>query len=265
MDKAQQELRRATFTGLAQEYDAIRPSYPAALIDDIIALSQLPQAGHILEIGCGTGQATVLFAQRGYAMTCLDLGAEMIAIAAKKCQSYPRVQFQQTTFEVWHPQRQFDLVISATAFHWIPREIGYPKAASVLTPQGALAIFANVHPTPFTGFFDDVQSVYNEVVPEWRHPNAEPTTAANIKETEAYINSTGLFEPVVVRTYRWNQPYSADDYVRLLNTYSDHHNLEEPKRTRLSEGIREFINRNYGGSISKDYLTILYLARKRQA
>jgi SAM-dependent methyltransferase len=115
--------------------------------NDVVTLSAIPAEGRILEIGCGTGQATIPFAQRGYKMICLDLGPALAAIAAQNCRPYPNVQIIVTSFEDFPATPdEFDLVISATAFHWIPAEIGYPKAARVLKDSGALAIFSNEHP-----------------------------------------------------------------------------------------------------------------------
>src|SRR5262245_17855886 len=116
---------RTGFDQVAAEYDAIRPGYPEPLIEDIISMSNLPADGLILEVGCGTGQATIPFAQRGYHMTCLDIGAALAALAAQNCRAYPEVQIQVASFETWEGNPDtFDLIISATAFHWIPPEVG---------------------------------------------------------------------------------------------------------------------------------------------
>jgi ubiquinone/menaquinone biosynthesis C-methylase UbiE len=56
---------RATFDQVAPLYDEAHPTYPEELFDDVVSLSGIPPGGRILEIGCGTGQATVLFARRG--------------------------------------------------------------------------------------------------------------------------------------------------------------------------------------------------------
>ncbi len=65
--------RKTVFDQAARDYDEVRPGYPQELIEDIISISAIPEDGRILEIGCGTGQATIPFAKRGYSMTCLDI------------------------------------------------------------------------------------------------------------------------------------------------------------------------------------------------
>ena len=256
--------RRTIFDQVARDYDEVRPGYPTALIDDIIVMSALPEDGKILEIGCGTGQATLPFAERGYALVCLDIGAELAAIARAKCQPYPNVRIDTVAFESWAPEEQaFDLVISATAFHWIPPEIGYPKVAQMLKPSGCMAIFANLHPTPHTGFFQEVQKVYRRVLPEWRDPSSAPPTEERIRATEAPIKHTGLFDKVLVQRYPWSQDYTREQYLKLLNTYADHQGLEEDRRLRLFRGIGEVIDHEFGGKITRPYLAVLYLAQKK--
>lgn len=254
---------RSIFNEAAQEYDAIRPGYPEALIADVLSLSAVPSGGRVLEIGCGTGQATLPFAQRGFKLLCLDIGPDLIAVAAQKMQAYPNVRFQNIAFEKW-PARlgRYDLVFSATAFHWIPREIGYRKAALVLKPGGALAVFSNEHPRPSDGFFIESQAIYRQVTPEMLDPADQLSTAAKIQATVEYINSTGLFAPLAARTYPWKRTYSTAEYLRLLNTYSGHRALPDDRRQALYDGIAGLIDRRYGGKIEKEYLAVLYLGKK---
>jgi ubiquinone/menaquinone biosynthesis C-methylase UbiE len=95
---ADRETLRKTFNQVAGDYDAVRPDYPEALVEDVMALSGIPKGGRILEIGCGSGQATVPFARRGYAMTCLDIGAELLERAREKCAAFPQVEFHNVSF-----------------------------------------------------------------------------------------------------------------------------------------------------------------------
>lgn len=255
---------RASFDQTADDYDAIRPGYPPELIDDIAALADLPSPASILEIGCGTGQATLPFARRGGRMVCLDIGAALLAIARRKFAPYPNVQFHHVAFEDWPAQpNTYDLVMSATAFHWIAPEIGYPKAADLLKETGSLAIFVNEHPPPDPTFAADLYQIEQRIVPWWPDPRASREVQAIIAESVAAIDASERFGPAIVRTYPWTQSYPTADYLRLINTYSNYRNLDEPVRARLFQAIADLIDRRYGGAITKFYTAVLYLARKR--
>ena len=70
---------RVTFDGDAERYDRARPGYPAATFDDLLALTGLGPGARVLEIGCGTGQATVPLAERGCQIVAVELGAGALA------------------------------------------------------------------------------------------------------------------------------------------------------------------------------------------
>jgi ubiquinone/menaquinone biosynthesis C-methylase UbiE len=253
---------RTTFNRVAKLYDEMRPGYPEALIGDVLSLSGIPPDGRILEIGCGAGQATLPLARRGYAMLCLDIGKDLISITARKCRPYPKVEFRLAAFEDWAPEgAPFDLAVSASAFHWVPPEIGYPKVARVLKKTGAFAILRNHHPTPYTGFHLAAQEVYRRCAPELAKENANKSHEDGIRSTVAQFDATGLFGPVTVRRYPWSRQFNSEEYLKLLETYSNHHNLPEGKKKALYQGIKEMIER-HGGVITRPYLSVMYLAHR---
>src|ERR671938_966571 len=99
---AEEQARlRATFDEVALLYDRARPGYPEALFDDVVALSGIPPGGRILEIGCGTGQATVPLARRGYRILCVELGENLAAAARRKLATFPQVEVRTAAFEDW--------------------------------------------------------------------------------------------------------------------------------------------------------------------
>jgi SAM-dependent methyltransferase len=251
----------SVFDEAAEHYDAVRPGYPDELFDDVAELAGLEAGSKVLEVGCGTGQATVGFAGRGYMVVCVDPGGSLVEVARRKLEGYP-VEFIVSRFEDWAPSESFDLVASGTAWHWVEPEVGYGKAAAALGHGGFMALFWNLHPTPFTGFFVDVQSVYSRVVPEWGNPGERPSTAQRIEEESWSVEASGLFEKPVVRQYRWRRSYSRDDYLRLLDTYSDHRALPPGARGRLYRGVGRLIDEEYGGVVERPYLTALLVARK---
>ena len=258
-------LLRSTFDEDAWLYDQARPGYPAALIEDVITLSHLPPNGSILEIGCGTGQATVPFAQRGYSILPVELGTNLAAVARHNLAAYPQAHVWIGAFEEWPIEEQaFDLCLSATAFHWIDPAIGYPKVAGALRDGGAMALFWNKHVRTAHSqeFFEAVQEVYRVEAPEIFVDATLPPPEDVEEPVATQIEATGLFGPVTVRRYLWEQEYDAANYLQVLNTYSGHRALSPPVRTRLFEGIRALIETRHGGQIRKGYLSLLYVAQK---
>lgn len=253
------------FDEVAALYDAVRPGYPVQMYDDIQALSGVPDGGDILEIGCGSGQATLPLAQRGYHICCVELGAELAAIANHNLAAYPQVEVRVGAFETEPlPEAAFDLVISATAFHWVIPS-SYPRLARVLRPQGAVALCWNEHIAGEVdgGFFDRVQTLYRQHAPEFTVDWTGLPTADELPDRSAVLADTGLFDDFAVRRYPWVSRYDAVDYVNQLNTYSDHLALPADRRQRLFEGITRMIDGEFGGQIAKQYLTVLYVAHSR--
>jgi SAM-dependent methyltransferase len=255
---------RTTFDGVAKTYDQARPGYPEQLYEDLIALSGIPRTGRILEVGCGPGKATLPLARRGYAMLCVELGADLAALARENCRPYPRVEILHTSFEDWPlEERAFDLVFSAQAWHWIPPEVGYAKTAAALKDAGALALAWNHSPLPDTPLFEATQQAYRQYAPELTRSEPRPTAEELIERTVNEIDASGLFREVQVRRYPWTERYTADQYVKLMHTFSDHVRLGKDAFQRLCAGVREAIAR-FGGVVTKPYLSLLYVANVRR-
>jgi len=137
------ETLNMTFDDVADLYDVARPSYPPELVEAVRSAFQGTQS-RTLEIGCGTGQATLPFARQGCRITALEPGQRLAKLAAKNLAAFPLVDIQATSFEDWSvAEGQFDLVMSATAFHWVSPEVRYAKSAQALTEDGWLALFWN--------------------------------------------------------------------------------------------------------------------------
>ena len=259
---------RSTFDGDALLYDEVRPGYPEELFDDVVALSGIAPGGRILEIGCGTGQATVPLARRGYEILCVELGENLAAVARRNLATYPHAGVLTADFEGWPVQREaFDLAISATAFHWLHPPVAYPKTAAALHPGGSIALLWNehVHSEASAGFFEAAQRVYEREAPEIVKPEDSRGLPRpdEVPDRAGEIEGSGVFGGVTKRAYRWDEAYDAEGYLRVLSTYSGHIDLDEAKRERLFRGIARLIEDEYGGRIVKGYLTTLYVARRK--
>ncbi len=251
-----------SFNRVAELYDEVRPGYPDELIADIVKLSGIPADGRILEVGCGTGQATRPFAEQGYHMVCLELGDRLAALAARNLAGFPDVEVVNTAFEQWTPERRsFDLVISGTAFHWIEPALGYAGAAEALNPGGTLALFWNFHVRPDCEPFASMQALYRRYAPAM----AEFVPwEVWLGQRKAEFEESGRFGPVQERRYRWESESNADEYIRGMGTQSDHIMLEPEAREKLFAGIRHEIER-HGGTVLQPWVTALLLAQRLEA
>jgi SAM-dependent methyltransferase len=161
----------------------------------------------VLEIGPGTGQATVPLAERGCRIVAVELGAGLAAVARRKLARYPRVEVVVAAFEDWPlPPDPFDLVLAATAFHWIDPAVRVAKAADALRPGGALAVISTHHVAGGDhGFFADVQACYRRWDPETT-PGFRLPTAAEVPMRGDELDRSGRFGPVAFRRHQWELP-----------------------------------------------------------
>lgn len=252
------------FEQVPELYERARPTYPEALFDDLVELAGLAEGARVLEIGCGTGQATLPLARRGYSILCVELGAGLAAAARRNLAPFPNVEVVHANFESWEPERAgFDAIVAFTAFHWVDPELRYVKAARLLREDGSLGVAGSLHVQRPGGdtFWADVQEDYDAITPS--PDNRPPPLPDEIDDLRDEIEASGHFEYVASRRYVWDQPYSADEYISLLDTYSGHRALDDERRTQLYDRIRRRIEARPGGRVTKTYITMLNVARKR--
>ena len=253
--------QRFVFDQVAQLYDRVRPGYPEALVDDVVALSGIAPGGPILEIGAGTGQATEAFARRGFRLRCLEPGAAMREVARARLARFAHVEIQPHTFEDWPLEAgAFDLVIAAQSFHWVTPELRFTKTAAALRPAGALAVFGNTvrsEPTPLRAALDQA---YARHAPALLGRGGACWYSAGPDMVKPFDDSK-LYGPVEWRRHPWSRTYAPDEYVDLMRTQSDHRLLPEAQRETLLAAVRDAIER-HGGRAEVSYEAHLYLARR---
>jgi SAM-dependent methyltransferase len=262
MENEEREQLRATFDEAAELYDAARPVYPDAVLDELIELARIPPGGRLLEIGPGTGKATVALAERGFAITGVELGARLAEVARARLAAFPAVGIVVADFEQWEPERaDFDAVAAFTAFHWIAHDVRYTKTARLLRPGGALALVSSEHVLAEGAdddFWVEVQADYDAVVPG--PGNVPPPAPDEVGDWREAIESSGLYEDVAFRRHLWTVDYGADEYIAVLGTYSNHLALPEAQRAELFSRIHARLARR--GSVAKTYLSILTVAHR---
>src|SRR5215468_2654544 len=125
----------------AGRYDRARPSYPAALVEWIVAASPGPG---VLDVGCGTAIAARQFQAAGCRVLGVDPDVRMADLARRN-----GLEVEMAAFEAWDPAgRAFDAVVAGQAWHWVDPVAGAAKAAQALRPAGRLAVFWNAFQPP---------------------------------------------------------------------------------------------------------------------
>jgi SAM-dependent methyltransferase len=263
-ETAKRLARRATFDTAAERYDRVRPRYPAALFDEWASLAGLRAGSRVLEVGCGTGQATRDLADRGFRVTALELGAELAAVAARRLADRPNVQVIRADFESWPlPPEPFDAVLFATSFHWLDPTTRASRAASAVRPGGAVATIRTHHVAGGTeAFFAEAQDCYLRWDPD-TEPGIRLAPAAEIPVDSEGLDAADALDPLELRRHEWEETYTREAYLELLLTYSGHIALDPDSRAGLLDCIGRLIDERYGGSIAKRYLFELFVARVR--
>jgi SAM-dependent methyltransferase len=258
----ERERLRETFDRVAESYDRVRPEYPEALFDDLVAVTGLVAGDRVVEVGCATGKATRPMAQRGFRVTCLELGPELAAVARANLAGFP-VEVVLGRFEDWRPGEPASLVYAATAWHWIDPTVRYSRAWAALRPGGHLAIWAAGHVFPEGGdpFFLEIQDVYDEIG-EGVPPGTAWPRPGELPDERADIEASGLFEVVDVRHYDWERRYDAEEYIELLSTFSGHLVMANWQRERLYGEIRRRLARRPDRSVWRGWGAVLNVARR---
>jgi SAM-dependent methyltransferase len=286
---SERERLRRTFDAVAEEYQDARPEYPDALYEALIELTGVVAGrDELCEVGCATGKATVPLARRGFAISCVEIGEALAAEARRNLAGFRRVRVDHSDFESWDggvgrggleswtPGESagtvrddgvggFGLVFAATAWHWIDPAVKYRKAWSLLRPGGHLAFWTATHVVPEVGgdpFFAEIQDVYDEIgsgMPAgWVSP-----TPATLPDSRAEIEATGLFADVAVRRFDWEIRYTAEEYIRLLETFSSNLAMETWQRDRLYGEIRRRLALRPDGVLRRHWGTVLNVARRQ--
>ncbi|MEV5777888.1 class I SAM-dependent methyltransferase [Streptomyces antimycoticus] len=267
-DDTPDETRRVHLSRIFDEdaelYDRARPGYPPELFDDLTEVAGTGPGCRVLEVGAGTGQATLPLAERGCRITAVELGTDMAAVARRNLAGFEAVEIVTADFETWPlPEEPFDAVVSATAFHWIDPAVRMAKAADALRPGGALAVVATQHVAGGSeAFFVEAQDCYERFDPA-TPPGLRLPAAADVDTSDHAdeVAHSGRFGPVDFRRYEWDLTYTTAEYLAVLRTYSGHRALPPQAREGLLECIAGLIDRRYGGRVTKRYLTELRVSR----
>jgi SAM-dependent methyltransferase len=257
-----------SFGAAAQAYDAGRPGYHDNLVGDVLAYVG-PGRRTAVEVGAGTGKATVRFAAAGVPVLCVEPDPQMADVLRSNTAGYPAVDIEVSGFEEWQPAgRRFDLLFAATSWHWLDRERRWRLAVDVLEPGGVVALFWNplgvldprLHAELAVvderyGIGDASHSSlatdYGDRPGDWDREGMWPA---------AEIAGDSRFSDLLEARYRAEIRYSTGDYLKLLDSTSTYRLLPPAVREHALADTARVLDRD-GGGVRLLLITDLCLAR----
>lgn len=256
----------ASFDVFAETYHSVRPGYPAQLYVDIRELCGIGKESRLLEIGAGSGIATVELAKLGSRVVAIEPGSHLAAIARKQTEGFPNVEVLEKTFEDFESPEQFDAVLAFTTFHWLKGENRYERVLNFLKDSGSLVLVWNWFFQSDSPATAAVNNVYHELLND-AYPERKNTAEVNegvfsiLCKREQRIIQNSLFYPAFLRRYLTEYNYNAATYPKLLSTYPRVMKVEEQKRLRFLKRVAEVVAEH--GKISVPVLTSLIICKRK--
>jgi SAM-dependent methyltransferase len=248
-----------TFGEVAADFDRVRLGYPDALVDDVLAYGGLPATGRrALEVGAGTGKATLAFAARGVPVVAVEPDAAMAGVLARHVAGRP-VRIVASTFEEYRPEEEFGLLFSADSWHWTDPGRRWPLAARVLAAGATLALFWNFEHLDEADRRESMMDIFATLAPTVVvEPPPAPADLLTVWPGDE-LAAVGDFTDLAARAYPSRVTFAGSDYLTHLSTRSQIRMLDEPVRRRLLADLAGV----FADPVPVTVHTVLYLARRR--
>ena len=230
-------------------YDKFRPTYGTNIFEDILSYSKITQSSKILEIGCGTGNATLPVIQTGAEVTAVEIGGNLSKYTAQKFSKYSNFHVIHSAFEDFQTHTKYDLIFSATAFHWIQPDRSYSRCKELLVAGGVLAVFWNTPRISRTNLdlYKEIQDLYQRFMPNSQEEKEMLLESEwyikRCNDLNNFLKENGYID-CIFKIYQDSRVFSADEYIGLLQTYSNHMALPSDVQTPFFEKIYSVIQKH---------------------
>lgn len=143
------KLNAERFTGkdYVDLYDKYRPSPPQEIIHQSLNYLHQAQANRVVDLGCGTGLSTKVWADVATEVIGIEPSTEMIAIAESKANPRNNIQYK-TGYSNALPleDSSIDIVACSQSFHWMEPNSTLKEVHRVLKKGGVLVIYDVIWP-----------------------------------------------------------------------------------------------------------------------
>jgi len=213
--------RARGFDAWAGEYDRFRPGYPEELFTRIARHLELPPRPVVVDLGAGTGRASIAMAELGWRVTAVEPGKPMLDLVRSHASDEGLVvsTVQAEAEATGLDPGSADLVTAAQAFHWFDTDRALAEIARILRPAGGVALFWNVRDAERSRFIADYQALLE------KHAAAGADTgryeAVGRQETaRAFERHAAAFEPPEPLQLRQAVEMTDEQFIGMAFTAS---------------------------------------------
>jgi len=243
-------------------YAKARPGYPSDAIDFIVSQCNLAGESILVDVGCGTGISTRIFAERGIKVIGIEPNEDMRKTAQSKESEkktepgYVTPDYREGTGEDTRlADKSADAILSAQAFHWLDAEKAFEEFHRILKPGGYVVLMWNERDesNAFTKGYGDLFRTFPETskVEMKRGVAGEPILSCplfeNASRTNFYNEQEMDLDLVINRAFSASYaPKDAAGVAQLTQQFTDLFNESQSN-----------------GLVTMKYETSVYLARRR--
>jgi SAM-dependent methyltransferase len=248
-------------------YDRARPDYPPRVYEILTARCGLRSGAATLEIGPGSGLATRrLLAFGADPLVAVEPDERLATYLSSQLQAEGRsIDLHVEAFEeAALDASSFDLVVSATAFHWLNQPVALAKVGRLLRSGGWLANWWNVFGDSFG------VDAFHEATKHFMEPLGRPAANADGRlpfplDAEARLadlRAAGVFDEIDHEIMPWPARFTPSQIRALYSTFPNVSGLSEPRRSEVLDALAAIAEREFGGLIERTFYTSIYVARR---
>jgi SAM-dependent methyltransferase len=204
-------VQSRSFGAVADEYNRLRPGPSDEALDWLIPEG----ASDVLEIGAGTGILTRLLAERVVHVTAVEPDDRMRRVLARQAAGVEVLAGHAE--ELPAATSSYDMVIAASAWHWVDEERAVPEVARVLRPGGRLSLVWS-GPDRSVDWMRSLWAGGIVFTPEDRTEEDARRRRRHVVNVD--IGDQRPFLAPETALFRWNRPMTKGDIVALATTYS---------------------------------------------
>jgi hypothetical protein len=268
-DRHVNAARSKVFGEVAELYDSARPGYSDAMVTDVLAYAALGDRSAV-EVGAGTGKATVPFAATGIPLVCVEPDPRMTEVLRRNTTSYPNVRVEVGDFEQWQPGgRHYGLLFAASAWNFLDHDRRWDLVHAALAPGAAVALIRNPHGIHDAGLRTELADIGD------RHGitgSPHRFLACDLSGDEpgnwdqawpdTECRRDGRFTDLRSVRFRQDLRYDTDRYLGYLASLSAYRILPDDHRDQALAEAGRLLDAHDGG-IDVLQVTDVFLARAR--